>query len=159
MPTRRESSQRARTLAERIRTLCGRMYAYPVGTSERRPVAQIFSLGSIIASGIACGLLQQVWFNPNVLGLRIAYPWRIAGFGITFYAILAPCAWFGGWVPHLAGPWVTFTVLYLVVLAVMTTAFTRAFRRQRAAYDERLAAYHRRRQNADMGGDADGGAR
>ena len=42
------------------------------------------SLSSIIA-GIAGGILQQTWFNPNVLGTRLTYASRIPLFGITYF--------------------------------------------------------------------------
>ena len=103
---------------------------------------------SIIVAGLAGGLLQQVWFNPQVLGLGWGYPARIAAFGVSYFVVLAACAWMGAWLPREAGPWVGFVVSYLVVLAVMTALFTRVYHRQASAYAKGLADWHARRESS-----------
>lgn len=97
---------------------------------------------SCIAAGLAGGLLQQLWFNPNVLRLRLAYPARIAWFGCTYLAALAGCALLGGWLPAgEPGAWVAFVAMYLAILGVLTLLFTRRYRRELDEYAVRLAAY------------------
>lgn len=101
---------------------------------------------SCIVAGVAGGLLQQVCFNPRVLGLPWGYPARVALFGIAYLAALVPCAWLGGWLPvDVPGAWITFVIIYLVILGACTFGFSRRYRHERAAYAERLDAYHARR--------------
>lgn len=98
---------------------------------------------SAIAAGVLGGLLQQLWFGYAVL-TKPSYPVRIAGFGLTYFAVLAACASLGGWFPtDQVGAWVGFTLTYLVVLAVITVGFTIAFRLQGASYTQRLEEYRR----------------
>lgn len=96
-----------------------------------------------IVAGLAGGLLQQVWFNPRVLGARLPYPTRVPLFGLSYLAVLAGCALVGGWLPPMARPWVLFVILYLVILATMTLVYRRSYRRQLSEYARRLEEYRR----------------
>lgn len=96
-----------------------------------------------IVAGLAGGLLQQVWFNPRVLGARLPYPTRVPLFGLSYLAVLAGCALAGGWLPPMVGPWVLFLILYLVILATMTLVYRRSYRRELSEYARRLEEYRR----------------
>ncbi len=96
---------------------------------------------SYLLAFLAMGILQQVWFNWETT-MRLAYPGRVAGFGLTYFAVLVGCAWLGGWVPKdNPWAWVTFTAIYLVILAALTVAIGRALRRQGVDYQQRLDEY------------------
>lgn len=100
---------------------------------------------STIVAGIAGGLLQQLWFSYSV-PVRLSYPARIGGFGLTYFVVLAACAAAGSWIPRgEPWAWLSFALTYLVVLAVTAAAYAIAFRRQGASYTERLEAYRRQR--------------
>ena len=101
------------------------------------------SLSSIIA-GIAGGILQQIWFNPNVLGTRLTYASRIPLFGITYFVVLAACALMGSWLPPTTEAWATFVACYLAVFFILTVLFSLRYRKQAKAYAERLAEYRKR---------------
>ena len=99
-----------------------------------------------VAAGLGTGVLQQVFFNPRVLGPGLPYPARTALFGLCDLAVIAGSAWFGGWVPRdMPGAWITFVVAYLAILALLTIALGRVYRGQEARYAEGLAAYRSRR--------------
>ena len=99
---------------------------------------------SAIAAGLAGGILQQLWFGYSVL-TKPSYPVRVAGFGLSYYLVLAACSFLGGWFPtENAGAWASFTFLYLVLLTAITAGFTIAFRVQGASYTQRLEAYRKR---------------
>jgi len=100
---------------------------------------------SIAIAMLAGGILQQLWFN-FAPAFRMSYPRRIAGFGVTYYAVLLACATLGAWLPAgnpyaLAG----FTVSYLAVLAILTVVFTVALRHRVSAYQQMLDRFHQGR--------------
>ncbi len=100
---------------------------------------------SVVVAMLAGGILQQLWFNFRATA-RLSYAGRIAGFGLTYFAILAGCAALGSWLP--AGnpwAWVSFAVLYLMVLAALTIVFTVAFRRRSEEYQRVLDGFRSRR--------------
>lgn len=98
---------------------------------------------SIVLGMLSGGILQQLWFNFRP-ALHVGYGGRIAGFGITYFAVLALCALLGSWLPG-GEPfaWAGFAGLYLIVLAVLTLAFTYAFRRRRTEYQDMLDRFHK----------------
>lgn len=101
---------------------------------------------SFIVASLLGGLLQQFWFSYALL-IKPNYPMRIAGFGLSYFVVLAFCAAIGAWFPAKnPNAWIGFTVSYLLILVIITAGFTFAFRRQGASYSERLAAY-RKQQN------------
>ncbi len=102
---------------------------------------------SAILAGIAGGLLQQFWLGYSVL-VKPSYPVRIAGFGLTYFVALAACAAIGNWLPGgQPQAWMSFAILYVAILAVITAAFTIVFRLRGASYTERLEAYRRKHGN------------
>ena len=83
----------------------------------------IYYCWSILAVCAAAPALQLVFFTPAVIK-RMAYPARLALFGVCLYATLCALAVFLGWFPVSdPGAWVTLTVVYLAILAVLTLLF------------------------------------
>ena len=96
---------------------------------------------SILAACAIAAALQFVFFTPALIR-RMAYPTRLAIFGICLYAILAVAAVAMNWFPvGVAGAWVSFTVTYLVILAAMTAFFHFKMKRDCRALNEKLAEY------------------
>lgn len=97
---------------------------------------------SIVLGMLSGGILQQLWFNFRP-ALHVGYGGRIAGFGITYFAVLALCALLGSWLPEgkpLA--WAAFAGLYLVVLAALTLMFSYTFRKRTTEYQDLLDRFH-----------------
>ena len=87
--------------------------------------------------------LQLVFFTPMVIR-RMAYPARLALFGVCLYAALCALAFVFAWVPaNNPGAWATFTVVYLAILAVLTLAFNAKLSRE---LNDRLAEYRKGRE-------------
>ena len=85
--------------------------------------------------------MQLVFFTPLVIR-RFGYGARIALFGVCLYAVLTPAAAFFGWFPaNIPGAWITWTVIYLVTLALLTVLFTLIYRRETKALNEKLERY------------------
>ncbi|MGN0287924.1 MAG: hypothetical protein ACI4B6_09715, partial [Atopobiaceae bacterium] len=98
---------------------------------------------SVVLGMLAGGVLQQLWFN-FVPSMRLSYARRIAGFGVTYFVVLAGCAVLGEWLPvGIPLAWAGFAGLYLVVLAVLTVVFTVALRRRSSEYQRALDRFHR----------------
>lgn len=100
---------------------------------------------SCVSAGVSGGLLQQLWFNPRVLGARLSYPVRIALFAICYLGVLAACAQLGAWLPPLPEAWASFVACYLVILAVLTVAYTVRYRSELHDYEQSLNAYRAQR--------------
>ena len=100
---------------------------------------------SWVLACLAGGVLQQLWFNFRPTS-RLGYGRRVAGFGVTYFVVLAGCAALGQWLP-VGQPfaWAGFAGLYLVILAILTVVFTVAFRRRRAEYQDALDRFHQGR--------------
>ena len=102
--------------------------------------------GIMYCWGIAGAMLlavamQLVFFTPLVIR-RLGYTARVALFGVGFYAILTPFAAFFGWFPaNIPGAWITWTVIYVVILALLTALFTMIYRREAKALNEKLERY------------------
>ena len=98
---------------------------------------------SILAACAAAAALQFIFFTP-VLIKRMAYPIRLAIFGICLYAVLAAAAVAMSWFPiDMVGAWVSFTVTYLVMLAGATTFFHFKAKREERTLNEKLSEYRR----------------
>jgi hypothetical protein len=70
----------------------------------------------------------------------------VAGFGATYFVALAGYAVLERWLPaDRPFAWAGFATIYLVLLAILTVAFTVAFRRRKAEYQEVLDRFHRER--------------
>jgi len=100
---------------------------------------------SIITGMLAGGIFQQLWFNYRVSS-KLDYRARLLGFGFTYFAVLATCAWLGQWLP-VANPWawMSFAITYLVVLALLTLLFSRVYSRRSLSYQQALEEYRSRR--------------
>lgn len=106
----------------------------------------IYYCWSILAACVAAPALQLVFFTPAVIR-RMAYPARLALFGVCLYAALCVLAVFLGWFPVSSpGAWVTFTVIYLTILAVLTLAFNAKLSRETRELNDRLAGYRKSRE-------------
>ena len=106
----------------------------------------IYYCWSILAACVAASALQLVFFTPAVIR-RMAYPARLALFGACLYAVLCALAFIFAWVPASSpGAWVTFTVVYLAILAVLTLVFNAKLSRETRELNDRLAEYRKSRE-------------
>ena len=106
----------------------------------------IYYCWSILAACVATSALQLVFFTPAVIR-RMAYPARLALFGACLYAVLCALAFIFAWVPVSSpGAWVTFTVVYLAILAVLTLVFSAKLSRETRELNDRLAEYRKGRE-------------
>lgn len=102
--------------------------------------------GIMYCCGIAGAMLvavvmQLVFFTPLVIR-RLGYATRVALFGVGFYAVLTPLGALFGWFPaDMPGAWVTWTVIYIVILAFLTVLFTMIYRREAKALNKKLERY------------------
>lgn len=86
-------------------------------------------------------VMQLVFFTPLVIR-RLGYATRVALFGVGFYAVLTPLGALFGWFPaDMPGAWVTWTVIYIVILAFLTVLFTMIYRREAKALNKKLERY------------------
>lgn len=109
------------------------------------PTSSTLWMLSFLLAMAAGGILQQLWFN-FAPAQRFSYGTRIAGFGLTYFAVLALCALLGAWLPAGSpSAWAVFAAIYLAVLAVLTLVFTRIFRRRRTEYQDALDRFHTER--------------
>lgn len=96
---------------------------------------------SLFAACVLMAFLQAFWFTDKLLR-NPSYPIRILGFGITGFAALATCAWFGGWMPHdILEAWITFTAIYLILLVAFTILFSFIYRQKLAQYSAALRRF------------------
>ena len=103
--------------------------------------AGIMYCWGIAGAMFAAVIMQLVFFTPLVIK-RIGYAARVALFGACFYAVLTPLAALFGWFPtDIPGAWITWTVIYVVILAFMTVLFTLIYRRETKALNEKLERY------------------
>ena len=106
----------------------------------------IYYCWSILAACVAAPALQLVFFTPAVIR-RMAYPARLALFGACLYATLCALAFIFAWVSvSNPGAWITFTVVYLAILAVLTLVFNAKLSRETRELNDRLAEYHKSRE-------------
>lgn len=95
----------------------------------------------IAGAMLAAVIMQLVFFTPLVIK-RLGYAARVALFGACFYAVLTPLAALFGWFPtDIPDAWITWTVIYVVILAFMTVLFTLIYRRETKALNEKLERY------------------
>lgn len=103
----------------------------------------VMTLTLLLASA-AFALLRGVWFTDKVVR-HMTYPVRILGFGVTAFFALAACAWAGSWFPaDNRWAWLTFTIIYLVILAAFCGAYQIYFRKTSGSFDAALRQYHER---------------
>lgn len=146
-----EKREPTENLAEIVRSICMGFTVAMIallawGTCFADAVEQgIYYCWSILAVCVAAPTLQLVFFTPAVIR-RMAYPARLALFGVCFYATLCALAVFLGWFPVSdPGAWVTFTVVYLAILAVLTLLFNAKLSRETRELNEGLAEYRKSR--------------
>ena len=101
---------------------------------------------SILAACVTVPALQFVFFTPAVIR-RMAYPARLVLFSVCLYAAplcigVCLCLGFRG----QPRAWVTFTVVYLAILAVLTLAFNAKLSRETRELNDRLAEYRKSRE-------------
>lgn len=102
---------------------------------------------SFIVAGVAGGVLQQAWFNPNVM-LKIRYPARMVGFALTYLIVLSGCSYFGAWMPmDNPGAWIGFIGIFAVIFATISIIFSIRYRKEGSTYDELLAEYRAKRRD------------
>ena len=76
---------------------------------------------------------------------RPGYPVRILGFGVCGIVALGACAWLGGWVPRdVPEAWITFAVIYLLLLVLFTVVFSFVYRNEVAKYSDALKRFKAR---------------
>ena len=86
-------------------------------------------------------VFQLVFFSPMVIK-RLSYVPRIVLFGISLYIVLAICAATQCWFPaDNTGAWTSFTVIYLVILAILTAIFTLIYKRSVRELNSGLQRY------------------
>lgn len=106
----------------------------------------IYYCWSILAARVAAPALQLVFFTPAVIR-RMAYPARLVLFGACLYAALCALAFIFAWIPvNNPGAWITFTVVYLAILAVLTLVFNAKLSRETRELNDRLAEYRKSRE-------------
>lgn len=106
----------------------------------------IYYCWSILAACVAASALQLVFFTPAVIR-RMAYPARLVLFGVCLFAVLCALAFIFAWFPASnPGTWVTFTVAYLAILAVLTLVFNAKLSRETRELNDRLAEYRKSRE-------------
>ena len=98
---------------------------------------------SLLGACVCTAALQFVFFTPTVIK-RMVYPLRLFLFGVCLYVVLAVLAVTMGWFPaDMAGAWASFTISYLVALAVATAAYAAKHRREERTLNEKLNEYRR----------------
>lgn len=100
---------------------------------------------SIIIAGIMGGILQGFWFRYDTkTTASLNYITRILGFGLSYFAVLVGCAWYGTCLPvSQVGPWIAFTVLYLLILVINALAINSKFKKQGGTYMQQLEEYRK----------------
>lgn len=102
---------------------------------------------SVLGAALGMAALQALWFTGAAFK-KLAYPARLAGFGVTLLPVLALCAWGGQWFPaDNPGAWVAFVVVYLLILAGVTAAYGAYFRKTADSYDQALERYREQQEN------------
>lgn len=109
--------------------------------ADEEAKAGIMYCWGIASAMLLAVVMQLVFFTPLVIR-RLGYAARVALFGVGFYAILTPFAAFFGWFPaDIPGAWITWTVIYVVILTLLTVFFTLVYRREAKALNEKLERY------------------
>lgn len=96
---------------------------------------------SLLLATAGMGILQAFWFSGIVIK-KLAYPIRIACFGVMAFFVLSGCAVIGEWFPvGQTGYWITFIILFFIILALMTAGYTIYYRKTVGSYKQALARY------------------
>lgn len=92
-----------------------------------------------ITLAVLCAVaLQTIFFTPYVIK-KMAYVARLVLFGICLHAMLGICGVLFAWFPA-DNVWalLSFTIAYLVILAIMTLVFSSIYRRDLQAPNKGL---------------------
>ena len=90
--------------------------------------------------------MQVVAFS-NLLFKKLSYGWRMAVFAVPFFAVLTAFAVGFEWFPtENAGAWVSFAVVFIVILAAITAGIELYYRLSGRKWDDRLDWYRRRKE-------------
>lgn len=96
---------------------------------------------TIAGAMLAAVIMQLVFFTPFVIR-KMSYALRAVLFGVCFYGVLAALAVAFDWFPaDMPEAWISFTITYLVILALLTVVFTSFYRREMKQLNEKLAEY------------------
>ena len=96
---------------------------------------------TIAGAMLAAVIMQLIFFTPFVIR-RMSYVVRTVLFGLCFYVVLAALAVAFNWFPaDMPAAWISFTVIYLVILALSTVVFTAFYRREMKQLNEKLVEY------------------
>lgn len=103
----------------------------------------------LVGAMLVATLLQLVFFTP-VLIKRMGYGARVALFGICLYVpLIALAASFRWFPPEYPMAWVSFSVIYLVILAIMTLIFTGVYHREERRLNAGLERFKARGKSAE----------
>lgn len=115
-----------------------------IGIAFAGPQTGLIMTLTFLAAAIAFAALQSLWFTDKLIR-HLAYPLRILGFGITAFIVLIGCAAAGSWFPlKEPGAWLSFTVIYLVILVACCIGYQIHFKRTVGSFDAALRRYHER---------------
>lgn len=124
-------------------TMCLYMFFLWVFRQEGASLPMLFSLLIVC---VAAGAMQVVAFS-NLLFKKLSYGWRMAVFAVPFFAVLTAFAVGFGWFPtENAGAWVSFAVVFIVILAAITAGIELYYRLSGRKWDDRLDWYRRRKE-------------
>ncbi|MEI3376362.1 MAG: DUF3021 family protein [Coriobacteriales bacterium] len=113
--------------------------------ADEQAKAGIMYCWTIALAMLVAVVLQLVFFTPLLIK-KMGYGARVALFGICFYAVLAPLAVTFDWFPAaMPEAWVSFTVIYLVILVLLSALFTALYRKRTRRLNEMLAKYKEKR--------------
>ena len=106
------------------------------------PVSVIIYL---LIFSVAGTFLQYLAFTDRIIK-KMRYSSRMIVFAVPFFAILVSIAVFFNWFPMEVSGWLTFTVIYLIVFAVMSFGFEIYFQAQGKKYDGLLGQYRKQKE-------------
>lgn len=100
---------------------------------------------SVFLISAVSSICQMIAFS-DLLFKKMSYMLRIGIFAVPFYLILSFVAIQFQWFPaESIGAWVTFSVIFLIILVVITAGFEIYYRVNGQRYDGLLGEYHRKR--------------
>lgn len=116
---------------------------YGVIFAEGEARESVLYCWSIFGACALAAVLQFVFFTPTVIK-RAGYPLRVAGFGACLYGVLVMLAVAMNWFPlDMLGAWASFTLSYLVALAIAAAFFAIRQKRESRELNKRLSEYQR----------------
>lgn len=95
---------------------------------------------------LICAVLQYIAFTEAVIK-KMRYSLRLVVFLVPFYAVLSAFALGFGWFPVNPASWGLFTLIFLLVFAILTGVFEVYFRITGIRYSQKLDDYKSRHQD------------